>query len=437
MPAANAPLIFAAPADLSFGLVRIGTQATRSVTITDAGGGAGPWTAAVALQGGPSGVTVTVPPTVTVPGPLDVTVAATTAAPEADVTGFVVLTLGSAVRRIPFWFRVESPKLGGDPVTALTAPGLHTGQMRGKRSLVSSYRYPADPQSVPGAAGPEQVFRVRITRPVANFGVVLVKSAGSARSRPSPRVVAAGNENRLTGNAGLPLVINPYLDSFGTSRPVAGAIRPGPGTYDVVFDTPLRAPAAGRVHVPVLGQRRHPADRAAADARIAKPARSCGSPSTDAGSGVDPQSLAATIDGRSAAVDLLGDGRATVSLPGVAAGRHRVVLDGRGLPGAEEHGERAADPPEHQDALGDVHGPLAARSCSSIVGSRSRSRWTLAANSSLSSRISRSWAFWAARARFCREREPRRPESRGHSAARSTITAAASRAMKSQLTWAL
>ena len=75
IPTANAPLIFAAPADVSFGLVRTGSQAARSVTLTDAGGGAGTWTAAVALQGGPSGVTVTVPPTVTVPGRLDLTAA--------------------------------------------------------------------------------------------------------------------------------------------------------------------------------------------------------------------------------------------------------------------------------------------------------------------------------------------------------------------------
>ena len=39
-------------------------------------------------------------------------------------------------------------------------------------------------------------------------------------------------------------MINPYLDSFGAPRPVAGAIRPAPGSYDVVFDTP--APAAPR-----------------------------------------------------------------------------------------------------------------------------------------------------------------------------------------------
>jgi subtilisin family serine protease len=328
VPAANAPLIFAAPADLSFGLVRTGTQATRAVTLTDAGGGAGPWTAAVALQGGPSGVTVTAPASVTVPGQLDVTAATAPSAPEADVTGFVVLTLGSAVRRIPFWFRVESPKLGGDPVTQLTAPGVHKGQMRGKRSLVTSYRYPADPRSVPAAAGPEQVFRVRITRPVANFGVVLLSSSAPSRFRPSPRVVAAGDENRLTGNAGLPLVINPYLDSFGASRPVAGAIRPGPGSYDVVFETPVATTPTGvgpgaytfRYWVNDVTP---PSVRLVA--RIVRPGAKLRLAVTDAGSGVDPQSLVATVDGRSAAVTYSA-GRATVSLPGVAAGRHRVVL---------------------------------------------------------------------------------------------------------------
>jgi hypothetical protein len=46
---------------------------------------------------------------------------------------------------------------------------------------------------------------------------------------------------------------------------------------------------------------------------------------TDTGSGVDPQSLVATVDGESAAVTFAG-GRATVALAGVARGRHRIVL---------------------------------------------------------------------------------------------------------------
>jgi subtilisin family serine protease len=328
VPAANAPLIFAAPADLSFGLVRTGSQAARAVTLTDAGGGTGTWTASVALQQGSPGVTVTVPPAVTVPGRLDVAASASASAPEADVTGFVVLTLGATTRRIPFWFRVESPKLGTEPATALTAPGVHKGQMRGKRSLVTSYRYPADPRSVPAAAGPEQVFRVRITRPVANFGVVLLSSTTATRFRPSPRVVAAGDENRLTGNAGLPLVINPYLDSFGAPRPVAGAIRPVPGSYDVVFETPVAVTPSGagpgaytfRYWVNDISP---PSVRLLT--RTVKPGARLRLAVTDSGSGVDPQSLVATVDGKAAAVRY-GAGRATVILAGVAGGRHRIAF---------------------------------------------------------------------------------------------------------------
>jgi subtilisin family serine protease len=328
VPAANAPLIFAAPTSLSFGLLKTGASATRSVTLADAGGGAGTWAAAVSLQGGPSGVTVGVPATVTVPGRLDVTAAADPSAAEADVTGFVLLTLGGSTRRIPFWFRVASPKLGTEPHGSLSRTGTYAGQLSGKKALVSSYRYPADPRAVPPAQGPEQVFRVRLTRPVANFGVVVLSSTGGSRFRPAPRVVAAGDENRLTGNAGLPLVINPYLDSFGAARPVAGAIRPGAGSYDVVFDSPAVATPSGRGPgrytfrfwvndvTPPTVRLLTPTSRADLPLRLAI---------TDVGAGVDPNSLVATIDGKTAAVGY-SSGRAAVRLNNVAPGRHRLVL---------------------------------------------------------------------------------------------------------------
>ncbi len=328
VPAANAPLIFAAPTDLSFGLLEVGAGATRSVALTDAGGGAGTWTASVSLQGGQSGVNVTVPSSVTVPGTLAVTAAAAASAPEADVTGFVVLTLGTATRRIPFWFRVESPKLATEPRSPLARVGTYQGQLSGKKAVVSSYRYPADPHSVPPANGPEQVFRVTLARPVANFGVVVLSSSGGSRFRPSPRVVAAGNENRLTGNAGLPLVINPYLDSFGEARPVAGAIRPGSGSYDVVFDTPAVPTPSGK------GPGRYTFrfwinDVTPPTVRLLTPSVSRGSTLrlalTDAGAGVDPQSLVAKVDGKSIGVAFSG-GRARISLAGVAPGRHRLIL---------------------------------------------------------------------------------------------------------------
>ena len=292
VPAANSPLLFAAPADLSFGELKPGASATRSVDLTDAGGGAGAWAVAVAQQGGTTGGTVAAPASVTVPGRLDVTATASTQ--QSDVTGFVVLTLGTNVRRIPFWFRTSAPKLGTEPHGTLKATGTYRGTTAGKPSIVDAYRYPASPSGVPSANGPEQVFRFALTRPVANFGVVVTGGAHVA-----PRVVYAGNEDHLTGYAGLPLVINPYLDSFGTESPVAGAIRPAPGAFDVVFDTPAGvSPGAftfrfwvNDVAPPAVKLlTRAPKSRGNLELTI-----------TDAGSGVDPHSLKVTIDGAPAA----------------------------------------------------------------------------------------------------------------------------------------
>jgi hypothetical protein len=156
----------------------------------------------------------------------------------------------------------------------------------------------------------------------------VLSSASGDRFRPSPRVVVAGDENRLTGNAGLPLVINPYLDSFGAPRPVAGAIRPGPGFYDIVFDTSaVVTPGGGRPGAFTF--RFWVDDVTAPRVRLLTPVAKAGSrlglSVTDAGSGVDPRSLVATIDGK--AVDAsFSAGRATVGLTAVAPGRHRLVL---------------------------------------------------------------------------------------------------------------
>jgi hypothetical protein len=235
---------------------------------------------------------------------------------------------GTATRRIPFWFRVENPKLGTEPRTPLRRTGTYRGQLNGKKAVVSSYRYPADPHSVPPANGPEQVFRVSLARPVANFGVVVLSSSGGNRFRPSPRVVVAGNENRLTGNAGLPLVINPYLDSFGESRPVAGAIRPGAGSFDVVFDTPAVPTPSGK-GPGWYTFRFWVNDVTPPSVRLLTPTVSAGSTLrlavTDAGAGVDPQSLVAKIDGKNVGFAYSG-GRVRVALAGVGPGRHRLVL---------------------------------------------------------------------------------------------------------------
>ena len=81
---------------------------------------------------------------------------------------------------------------------------------------VAVYRYPEVPATGPVSSrldGPEQVFRVSVTGAVANFGVVITQRG--AGSRVEPRVVAEGNENRLTGYPALPVNLNPYVDEPG------------------------------------------------------------------------------------------------------------------------------------------------------------------------------------------------------------------------------
>ena len=50
------------------------------------------------------------------------------------------------------------PQAGRRPGHRADAPGVHKGQMRGKRSLVSSYRYPADPHRSPVRPAPSRSF---------------------------------------------------------------------------------------------------------------------------------------------------------------------------------------------------------------------------------------------------------------------------------------
>ena len=146
------------------------------------------------------------------------------------------------------------------------------------------------------------------------------------RASAHPRVVAAGDENRLTGNPGLPLVINPYLDSFGAARPVAGAIRPGAGTYDVVFDTPACPPGSG----PAFTFRFWVNDVTPPTVRLLvahgkRRVRARGSPSpTPAQASTRSRSRRRSTASRRTSPTQRG--RAAISLTGVAPGRHRARL---------------------------------------------------------------------------------------------------------------
>jgi len=289
---ANAPLLFASPTGLSFGFVAPGASSVQQVALTDAGGGAGQWSVAVSPLRPAGDSAVTVAPTATVPGPLVVTATAVPNAPQVEHSGFITLQRGTDRRRIPYWFRVAAPALGAAQTTPLTRSGTYTGDTGGHPNLVSSYRYPEDPRElgVPRfLLGPEQVFRITLTKGVANFGVAV--TGGS--SQVEPRVVRAGNENELLGEIALPYNANPYLHAFGTPSRSAGAALPGPGAYDVVFDSTTEAGAGPFTFRFWIGDTTPPRLRvlSTGGGQIRISAR-------DAGSGVDPALIRVFVDGR-------------------------------------------------------------------------------------------------------------------------------------------
>jgi len=241
---ADNPLVFVSPTSLSFALVKRGTTQTKQIAVSDAGGGADPWTVSIAPQTTPTGVTLTPSTTSLVAGTsLGLTLTVAGDAAEGDAVGFVVLRRGADVRRIPYWTHVEAPKLATERHVTLRGPGIYGGDTAGKPSRVSTYRYPEGGLACncksgvqTDLSGPEEVFRLHISKPVANFGAAVVSHAVGVRV--SPRAVVAGDENRLLGYAALPVNLNPY-QGFGRVEPVVGAVLPKPGDYDIVFDTPV------------------------------------------------------------------------------------------------------------------------------------------------------------------------------------------------------
>ena len=321
LPRADNPLVFADPAALSFGLVEPTATQTQQIELTDAGGGAGAWAVSVTRQSGPASAVVAVPPTVTVPGPLPVT-ATTTRTPDAEVTGYVVLTRGAEKRRIPYWFRAGAAKLATAKTTPLRRAGSYSSTTTGGSSRIVSYSYPQSPSNFGFPArlpGPERVFRLTLGRPATNFGVVITSRARGVRVEP--RIVHAGDERRLTGYAALPFNLNPYLRSFGDLVLAAGTILPAAGAYDVVFDS-RSATSAGRFAFRFWINDSTPPSVTLKTKRVELGTRLVVAVG-DRGSGVDPGSLRIQVDGRERRGRLAG-GLVRIETAGLRKGRHTL-----------------------------------------------------------------------------------------------------------------
>ena len=327
LPAADDPLIFVSPQNLGFGLLDVSPgagRASRALDLADAGGGAGTWSVGVVEQAAGGGARVTAPSSVDVPGSLPITATAAARATDGERTGFVVLSRDGESRRIPFWFSVDRLRLGEEPARRLLRPGSYSADTRTGRALVDRYRYPErDPTSnQQRLAGPELVFRLAIRRPVANFGVAVVDvSRGVA---VEPRIVRGASEDRLVGLTSLPYVANPYLARFAERIPSAAALLPEPAEYSIVFDSRSARRAGAFRFLLWIDDVTPP--------RIllrSRTGRTLEAQVTDrGGSGVDPQGVTFSLDGRAPAPAAYDEatGTATIDLGKSRPGRHRLVI---------------------------------------------------------------------------------------------------------------
>lgn len=319
LPRADHPFVFSTATSISFGLRRPGASASRTLELSDAGGGLGPWAAQVSPA---AAADVQVPGSVTVPGTLRVSLVVPRTARERDVSGFITLSRAGNSLRVPFWYRVERPQLPLDPHTTLRRPGVYNGDTSRGSSRVSSYRYPDIPpgaQSFPvRLPGREVVFRFHVRYRPANFGVTVLSRARGVVVEP--RIVRGNDENRLAGETALPYDANPYRRSNGRHRPVVGVLSPAPGIYDVVFDTPARGRAGRFTFRLWQGDTRPPVVRV-----LGVRNRSLQFRVSDVGSGVDPTTLVAIVNGRERAASY-ANGIARVSVGDLPRGRHTFTF---------------------------------------------------------------------------------------------------------------
>ena len=132
----------------------------------------------------------------------------------------------------------DHPPPPTEPSTPLTRPGIYAATTAGGESKIDHYEYPTLGDGF--YPGPEVVYRVHISKPIANFGVAVL--SGNA----IPHIVFAGDENHLAGFALLlPARTSTRVREFLGTLAQFSQRSPSwsPGNYDVVFDTRSAAQA--------------------------------------------------------------------------------------------------------------------------------------------------------------------------------------------------
>ncbi len=316
--AADNPLLFTHPQSLSFGYLDVNAGAASraiAVTVSDAGGGSGAWTAEVLPQVASAGASVSVAPFALGPGGtvvLQMSAQATAGSPQGDNFGFVVLRRGGDVRRIPYAFSVTRPQLGNAQVVPLRR--TQNGTTRTGANHASVYRWPTSPFSILGLFGvdpsvnddgAEKVYSIDIPKQAVNAGVVVTRPAIklnastvsllSSNAPIHPWFLSSLDENDVTGYAGIPVNSNNLMPDFLFNVGAAGAVFVPPGRYFVSVDSG-RDPFTGRPLAGAYTLRSWVNDVRPPAVSFITRRVSAGRPTivakvTDVASGVDPLSL--------------------------------------------------------------------------------------------------------------------------------------------------
>jgi hypothetical protein len=129
-----------------------------------------------------------------------------------------------------------------------------------------------------------------------------------------PHITLDGSEDRLAGYTALPLDLNPYRKTYGARRRVAAVVLPARGLYDAVFETVgTPGPFTFRYWVNDVTPPR---------LRLRSTRGAIVVSATDAGSGVDPASITATVGGHAVTAHY----RAGTIRIATRKGTHRLVL---------------------------------------------------------------------------------------------------------------
>ncbi len=243
------PEVFTDPASLSFEDLDV-TRGAQSralvVRVSDAGNGAGTWTAELHPQSATDGASVDVTPAVTIPpggdGELVVVARASATAPAGDDYGLVLLRHGDAVRKVPYAFVVSRPALANVPPAPLRL--LQTGQTRTGPDRVHVYCCPSEPFGPPpdfptgqpmDESGAEKLFVTSVNKPLVNLGVAVWASSQNAVI--DPWYLGSPDERDVQGASGTPVNVNAYMFDFNVDIGAAGATFPRQQRFYVSVDS--------------------------------------------------------------------------------------------------------------------------------------------------------------------------------------------------------